>query len=137
MTQMTDISPEVLRLVREACGALPEAIEDEARGRVVFRIRQRVFLNLLAVSNPEGQEVSIVSLKVHSSEHAALVASGHPFFRLGSSRSAGWIGMILDDSTDRSELEELATESYCLVAPKRLAQLVKTQQHEGSPRVDT
>jgi predicted DNA-binding protein (MmcQ/YjbR family) len=137
MTQLTDIPPEVLRLVREACGALPEAIEDEARGRVVFRIRQRVFLNLLAVSNPEGQEVSIVSLKVDATEHAALVASGHPFFRLGSSRSASWIGVIVEDGTDWSELQELATESYCLVAPKRLAQLVKTQQHEGSPRVDT
>jgi predicted DNA-binding protein (MmcQ/YjbR family) len=127
MTPMTDIPPEVLRLVRRACSSLPEATEEEARGRIVFKVRQRVFVNLLAVEDAAGQRVSIVSLKVEASEHPSLVASGHPFFRLGSSSAAGWIGVIVDQHSDWSELKELLTDSYCLVAPKRLATLVKTQ----------
>ena len=34
------------------------------------------------------------------------------------------IGMLLDDGTDWTELAELLTYSYCLVAPKQLANQV-------------
>jgi predicted DNA-binding protein (MmcQ/YjbR family) len=121
----TTIPLDVVRLVRQACASLPEATDEEAHGRVVFRIRQRVFLNLLAVDDPAGNRVSIVSLKVEPSELGALIANGHPYFRLGSSRAAGWVGVVIDHSTDWSELQELATDSYCFAAPKRLADLIE------------
>jgi hypothetical protein len=35
MTQKT-IPPEVVKLVRQACASLPEATDEEARGRIVF-----------------------------------------------------------------------------------------------------
>ena len=38
-------------------------------------------------------------------------ANGHPYFRIGSSRVAGWIGVVIDQSTDWSELQELVTDS--------------------------
>lgn len=45
--------------------------------------------------------------------------SGPPYFK------AGWgdnvVGIVLDESTDWVELEEMLTESYCLQAPKHLA----------------
>jgi hypothetical protein len=31
------------------------------------------------------------------------------------------VGVILDDRTDRTEVGELLTESYCLLAPKKMA----------------
>jgi hypothetical protein len=31
------------------------------------------------------------------------------------------VGMVLDDDTDWAEVAELLIESYCLLAPKRLA----------------
>jgi YjbR len=124
MTQPT-IPSEVVRLVRQACASLPEVTDEEARGRVVYRIRQRVFLHLLAVDDPAGNRVSIVSLKVEPSELAALIANGHPYFRLGSSRAAGWVGVVIDQDTDWFELQELAIDSYCFAAPKRLADLIK------------
>ena len=44
---------------------------------------------------------------------------GHPFFR------AGWgtnvMGLVLDDATDWDDVAELLTESYCIMAPKKLA----------------
>lgn len=130
MTQTT-IPPEVVRLVRKACASLPEVTDEEVRGRVVFRIRKRVFLNLLAVDDPAGNRVSIVSLKVEPSELAALIANGHPYFRLGSSQAAGWVGVVIDQDTDWSELQELATDSYCFAAPKRLADLIKRNSFAG------
>jgi YjbR len=104
---------------------MPEATDEEAHGRVVFRIRQRVFLNLLAIDDPAGNRVSLVSLKVEPSELGALIANGHPYLRLGSSRAAGWVGVVIDEDTDRFELQELATDSHCFAAPKRLADLIK------------
>lgn len=44
---------------------------------------------------------------------------GAPYFRAGW--GANVIGMLLDDDTDWGELGELLTDSYCLVAPERLA----------------
>ncbi len=124
MTQPT-IPPDVVRFVRKACASLPEATDEEVRGRVVFKIRQRVFLNPLAVEDPTKQRVSIVSLKVEPSELVALIANGHPYFRLGSSRAAAWVGVVIDQDTGWFELQELATDSYCFAAPKRLADLIK------------
>ena len=55
-------------------------------------------------------------------ELAALLATGAPFF--GTPWRADEVGVHLDASTDWEELAELVTESYCLLAPAKLAQLV-------------
>ena len=51
-----------------------------------------------------------------------LVAAGPPYER------AGWgsdvVNVYLDGRTDWQEVAELLTESYCVMAPKRLAALV-------------
>ena len=47
---------------------------------------------------------------------------GPPYFR--ASWGANVIGVLLDDGTDWTELAELLTDSYCLVAPKQLANRV-------------
>ena len=64
-------------------------------------------------------------LMVRSSgpELVALRASGPPFF------APPWrsdeIGLVLGHRTDWSEVRELVTESYCTMAPKRLADRVE------------
>ena len=45
--------------------------------------------------------------------------AGHPFFYAGWGRDV--VGMVLDDATDWDEVAELLTDSYCLLAPKKLA----------------
>jgi hypothetical protein len=63
--------------------------------------------------------VTVVWFHAEREELDALVASGDPFF-------PGWgdglAGMILrdDGTTDWGEVRELLTESYCLLAPKKL-----------------
>ncbi len=50
---------------------------------------------------------------------------GAPYFKAGW--GANVIGLILDEGTDWVELRELLTDSYCLVAPERLAAGVRTE----------
>jgi hypothetical protein len=49
----------------------------------------------------------------------ALGAAGHPYFRADWGRED--VGMLLDEGTDWDEVAELVTESYRMLAPKRLA----------------
>ena len=51
-----------------------------------------------------------------------LLASGHPFFRPGWGTDV--IGMVLGPDLDWTEVAELVTESYCVLAPKRLVEQV-------------
>jgi hypothetical protein len=59
----------------------------------------------------------------------ALRRVGHPFFRAGYGHNV--IGMVLDDRTDWDEVAELMTESYCLMAPKKLVALVDRPEPDG------
>jgi hypothetical protein len=48
--------------------------------------------------------------------------AGPPFVELGWGRDS--IGLVIDDFTDWGEVHELITESFCVMAPKRLVALV-------------
>ena len=52
-----------------------------------------------------------------------LIHAPHPFFYAGWGRDV--IGMVLDDGTDWDEVTELMTESFCVMAPKKLVALVE------------
>ena len=67
-------------------------------------------------SGPEG------TAGMSGPELDALRNSGHPFF--GTRWRADEVGMVIDDDVDWAEVAELLTESYCLLAPKKLAALV-------------
>jgi hypothetical protein len=47
-----------------------------------------------------------------------LRGAGHPFFYAGWGRDV--VGMVLERSTDWTEVAELLTESYCVLAPRKL-----------------
>jgi hypothetical protein len=51
-----------------------------------------------------------------------LRSAGHPFF--GPRWRADEVGMVLDAAVDWDEVAELLTESYCVLAPKKLVELV-------------
>jgi hypothetical protein len=55
-------------------------------------------------------------------EREALVRSGHPFFAV--TNRVTHLGVVLDGATDWTEIAELVTESYGLMAPQKLVALV-------------
>jgi hypothetical protein len=118
-----DVDPQVLERLRERCLALPEAWEEQAWVGRRFLVRKRNFAHVFAMCDDGGAVSTIMAFRSPEEECHALVASGHPFFLLGWGRNA--VGMVLDGDTDWDEVREIVTESYCVLAPKRLVALVE------------
>lgn len=118
-TERADVDPEVLRLVGERCLALPEAWDEPAWTGHRYLVRKRSFAHVFAVLDERGDTTTILSVRSPDEERDLLLASGHPFFLLGWGRDA--IGMVLDADTDWNEVDEVVTDSYCVLAPKKLA----------------
>ena len=121
MTDYADVPPEVLAKLRSLCLGLPEAFEEQAWAGTRWRIRKRTFAHVLTVDSADGP-VTLVTFRSAGPELDALCMAGHPFFRPGSGNNV--VGMVLDNDVDWQEVAELLTESYCILAPKRLVQLV-------------
>ncbi|MEN3310068.1 MAG: hypothetical protein V7603_6270 [Micromonosporaceae bacterium] len=132
MTGQADVSPEILDRLRPVCLGLPETYEEAAWVGTRWRIRKRTFAHVLTV-DPDHQmayaraaetelPICVLTFRSPGDEIAALVNGGHPFFK------AGWgtdvVVMVLDDGVDWEEVAELLTDSYRILAPKRLAALV-------------
>jgi hypothetical protein len=61
-------------------------------------------------------------LRVDPDDREALLSVGHPFFASRTGRDR--IGVLLTDDTDWEEIRELMTESYRVLAPKKLTALL-------------
>jgi len=118
------VPDDVLHRARSACLALPESTEVQTDVGTEFKIRRRTFAYVFAVADPSGRVFTMLSCRAEAEEREVLLAIGHPFFapRGGVDR----IGVVLDSGTDWTEFAELVTESYRLLAPKKLAALLET-----------
>jgi hypothetical protein len=124
-----EVPQDIVERVRAFCLALPEVTVrvDYSRTRTrstaqSFEIRRRSFCLLVAVEAPTGKPAPLLVLRADPGDREALVSIGHPFFasRAGQDR----IGVRLTDYTDWDEIRELVTESYRLLAPKKLIALL-------------
>jgi hypothetical protein len=109
----------MLARVSRLCLALPEAEVRADRFAHAFEIRRDVFVYLFAVEDPAGRPIPMLVCRAEPDERRALLAAGHPFFAPHHGRDR--IGIVLGRATDWTELEELVTESYRLLAPTKLA----------------
>ncbi len=106
------------------CLALPEATREDSGRHAAFRVRGRTFAYWLDDHHGDG----IVGLvcKARWGEAEALVAADpERFYTPAYLGPRGWVGLRLDGAeVDWTEVTDVVTESYLLVAPKRLAALV-------------
>jgi predicted DNA-binding protein (MmcQ/YjbR family) len=113
------VTAEPVERVRRICLAPPEAYEEETWGEATFRVRKKIFC-MAAVHGPARTQS--ISLKASREDQLALLAQGEPFFFPAYVGAKGWIGVDLNSRlVDWTELEELVTDSYRLIAPKKLA----------------
>jgi predicted DNA-binding protein (MmcQ/YjbR family) len=119
---LDDVPEEVEVDLRERCLALPDAYEQQAWRGTRWMVRKKTFAHVLGVQHDENEPDIVLSIRSAGEELEILRHTGHPFFALGWGYDA--IGMVLDDDTDWDEVRELVTESYCIVAPKKLIALV-------------
>ena len=123
---MTMPSPEDSRLARltSICLALPEATRRYNGQHATFLVRDRKFAYYLVDHHGDG--IVSVCCRAAPGENEALAASDPiRFYRPAYIGPRGWVGLRLDlDEIDWAEVAELVTESYRLVAPRRLAALI-------------
>jgi predicted DNA-binding protein (MmcQ/YjbR family) len=120
-----EVPEDIFERVRALCLALPEVTVRVDESRITarstahsFDIRRRSFCLLVAVEGRTGKPVPLLVLRAHPDDREALVSIGHPFFASRAGRDR--IGVLLTDDTDWEEIRELVTESYRVLAPKKL-----------------
>ena len=126
-----EIPRAVFEQVTALCLALPEVTVRVDQPRVEWRstahsfdIRRRSFCLLIATADASGTAVPRIVLRIHPDDRDALVSIGHPCFRSRGGRDR--VGVLLTDDTDWGEIRELVTESYRLIAPKKLSATLDT-----------
>ncbi|HUQ40832.1 MAG TPA: MmcQ/YjbR family DNA-binding protein [Acidimicrobiales bacterium] len=116
----TEPPPEIVDRVRVACAHLPEANEERAFVGTRWRIRGNTLAHVHDTATDQGA-VTVITFHSRGAEAEALLHAGHPFYE---GWGPGLVAMVLDDTTDWEEVAELLTESYCLLAPKKLVALL-------------
>jgi predicted DNA-binding protein (MmcQ/YjbR family) len=114
--------------LRKLCLALPEAHEVEAWGEPTFRVKNKMFAMYASADNHHGGGRPAVWVKAAPGDQAAMVkVAPECFFVPPYVGKSGWVGIWLDDVIDWDQVAELLTDSYRLIAPKKLSALLKPQ----------
>lgn len=124
---MPKTSAEDRRLTRltKICLALPEATTYRQGSHAGFLVRKKTFAYFL--DNHHGDGIVGVTCKVFPGDNTALIAAQpERFYMPAYIGPKGRVALRLDvGEIDWEEVAELVACSYRLVAPKRLAAMVK------------
>jgi hypothetical protein len=108
--------------IREICVSLPETTELAEGWAQNYVVRKRSFCLYLAPDSPVSNTVPVLVLRSTDDDRDMYLAMGHPFFEIP--RNDRRIGFALGDATNWVEVRELVTDSYCMIAPKKLIALL-------------
>jgi hypothetical protein len=118
--------PRLTRLTEIAL-ALPETARHIYGSHAHFLVRKKTFAYFL--DNHHGDGIVAVTCKVLPGDNKAL-AEAQParFYLPAYIASKGWVALRLDvGKVDWDEVRELLLGSYAQIAPKRLAERMKTE----------
>jgi predicted DNA-binding protein (MmcQ/YjbR family) len=105
--------------LRTICMALPESEEKPFGGHTAptYRVRDKMF----AMTTDGGSRPELWVKGAPGAQQ--ILVDSHPdrYFVPPYVGKSGWVGIWLDGDVDWDQIESLVRESYCLVAPKRLA----------------
>jgi hypothetical protein len=120
-----EVPADIVERIRALCLALPEVTVrvdvSLSRARSTahsFDVRRRSFCLLVAREDSTGKRVPLLVMRADRDEREALLSTGHPFYASRAGRDR--IVVVLSDATDWTEIRELVTESYRILAPKKL-----------------
>ena len=121
-----DVPDAVVARLRDVCLALPDAYEEKAWAGWRWMVRRKTFAHVLGIefTDEPGASVEVVlTFRAAGEELEMLRHAGPPFRVLGWGRDA--LGVSIDGDTDWDEVAELVTESFCVMAPKKLVARVE------------
>lgn len=122
------VPQEIVGRLRAICTGLPEVREEQAWVGTRWTVRKRNFAHVLkidsgwppAYAQAAGSEgpLIVLTFRLPAAKLVAPRFARDPFFR--PRWFADIAGMAIDDRTDWDEVADLLTESYCVLAPKKL-----------------
>jgi predicted DNA-binding protein (MmcQ/YjbR family) len=117
-----------LRQLTQIAITFPETKRQIYGSHAQFLVRKKTFAYFL--DNHHGDGIVAVTGKVLPGDNKALAeAQPRRFYLPAYIGSRGWVALRLDvGKIDWEEVRELLLSSYALVAPRRLAALVTTDQ---------
>ena len=117
------------RLVRvsQICLALPETSREVHGKHASFLVKKKIFAYFLNDHHGDGI-VAITGKALPGDNHVLVAAQPKRFYLPAYIGPRGWVALRLDiGKIDWAEVAELVAGSYRLVAPKKLAELVKLE----------
>lgn len=126
MAKRSAQNPRLTRLTEIAL-RLPETTRKIYGSHAQFLVRKKTFAYFL--DNHHGDGIVAVTGKVLPGDNKALAeAQPKRFYLPAYIGSRGWVALRLDvGKIDWNEVEELLAGSYALIAPRKLAEQVKTK----------
>jgi predicted DNA-binding protein (MmcQ/YjbR family) len=126
MKKRSTEDPRLTRLTKITL-ALPEATRRIYGSHAQFLVRKKTFAYFL--DDHHGDGIVAVTGKVLPGDNKALAeAQPQRFYLPAYIASKGWVALRLDvGKIDWDEVRELLLGSYGLIAPKRLAESVKSE----------
>jgi hypothetical protein len=126
MARRSSQDPRLIRLTKISL-ALPETKRQCHGSHAAFLVRKKIFVYFL--DDHHGDGIVAVTCKALPGDNAALAAAQPARFYLPAYIGPrGWVALRLDvGKIDWDEVKELLLGSYVLIAPKRLAELVKAE----------
>lgn len=132
MADHPDVSADIVARLSSICLGLPEAHQEQAWVGTRWMIGKKNFAHVLTIAaawppayvQAAGTQgpATVLTFRLPLPRADAPRFKRAPFFR------PVWfpniVGMTLDGATDWDEVADLLTESYCVLAPKKLAALV-------------
>ena len=124
MTGSTREDPRLVRL-SEICARLPGSTREYNGQHASFRVRKRTFAYYM--DDHQGDGMVVVAFKAPEGMNEGLAESDPDRFVLTAYLwHKGWLSLRLDGGEiDWDEVADFVTDSYLMVAPKRLAAQVE------------
>lgn len=124
-----DVDAATVARLGDLCLALPEVVEETAWRGTRWRIRGRTFAHVLPLTDGSPPSYAkaagidgpaiILTFQITAVERDLFTQLGLPYWAVRWGRDVG--GLVLGPDTDWTEIAELVTDSYRLLAPRRLA----------------
>lgn len=127
-SEMANFAEVALERMQAIVGRLPDVERSDNAPGCYFLIRRKIFAQVATVVDPRGRLVTMVAFRPDPGERDALLAMGHPYFSRGPwDERLRRIAVLIEATTDWSEIAELVKDSYRLTAPKKLIALLDAE----------
>lgn len=121
-----------LERLRALCLALPETTERVSHGEPTWFVRDKKVFATFA-NHHHDDRLAFWCAAGPGTQEELITADPEQFFRPPYVGGRGWLGVWLDVKVDWTEIGELVTDAYRLIAPRRLVDQLDPEGRSDRP----